>query len=172
MANATKETAAAEPKNTARGWLDNKAVLLGIVVAAQALLAVGLTQFVIVPRLGIQEGGATATNTAAPVAAPELGVLVGLEEIIVTLQSDAKLPRYLRTNVSLEVTDQDAAAEVTARLPQLRDTVIMILSAKTPAEVQRPEGKAALRDELLRRLGEKLPAESVRNVYFADLVIQ
>jgi flagellar FliL protein len=152
---------------------DNKVVLLGIVVAIQVLLAFGLTQFVIVPRLGVQDGAAVAGTSAAEMeAAPDLGVLVGLEELIVTLQSDSKLPRYVRTTVNVEVADQETANLVVARLPQLRDTVIMILSAKTPAEIQRPEGKQSLRDELFRRLGEKLPPESLRNIYFSDLVIQ
>ena len=174
MAQATKDNESAGPApSKGAAWLENKVILLGIVVATQALLAFGLTQFVILPRLGVQTGAAAgATATVAVDTAPEIGVLVGLEELIVTLQSETKLPRYVRTTVNLEVADQATAGLVTARLPQLRDTVIMILSAKTAAEIQRPEGKQALRDELFRRLSEKLPAESLRNIYFSDLVIQ
>lgn len=174
MAQDSKDTASAEaPPGKGPGFLDNKVVLLGVVVVVQALLAIGLTQFVIVPRLGVKEGAAAVTPPGvATEAAPEIGILVGLEELIVTLQSDSKMPRYARTTVNLEVADQATADLVTARLPQLRDTVIMILSAKSAVEIQRPEGKKALRDELLRRLGEKLPPESLRNVYFSDLVIQ
>jgi len=174
MANETNETETTE-KAAAKGGglLENKAVLLGIVVAVQALLAFGLTQFVIVPRLGIQEGAVNASTPAATAGeAPEIGVLVGLEELIVTLQSETKLPRYLRADVNLEVSDQAVADLVAARLPQMRDTVIMVLSSRTPAEIQRPEGKQALRDEIFRRLSEKLPPESLRNIYFSDLVIQ
>jgi flagellar FliL protein len=172
MAKETKEreTAAEEPR---AGLLENKVVVLGVLVVVQALLAVGLTQFVIVPRLGTAAqtaGTATATTPASTVA--DVGVLVSLNDVIVTLQGDAKLPRYLRARVDVEVADQATADLVTARLPQLRDTVIMILSAKTPVEIQRPEGKQALRDELQRRLSEKLPPETLRAVYFSDLVIQ
>jgi len=174
MANETNEkktTKQAAPKSG--GPLENKAVLLGIVVVVQALLAFGLTQFVIVPRLGIQAGAMNASTSAATAGeVPEIGVLVGLEELIVTLQSETKLPRYLRADVNLEVSDQAVADLVLARLPQLRDAVIMVLSSKTPAEIQRPEGKQALRDEIFRRLSEKLPPESLRNIYFSDLVIQ
>ena len=175
MANENQEIESTEQAAAPKGGglLENKAVLLGVVVTVQALLAFGLTQFVIVPRLGIQEGAVNASTPAAVTTeAPEIGVLGGLEELIVTLQSETKLPRYLRTDVNLEVADQATADLVAARLPQLRDAVIMVLSSKTPAEIQRPEGKQALRDELFRRLGEKLPAESLRNIYFADLVIQ
>jgi flagellar FliL protein len=174
MAPENKEAEGAESAaRKGSGLLDNKVIVLGILVTVQALLAFGLTQFVIVPRLGVQEGSAASGAGSVEVAAaPEIGALVGLEEIIVTLQSDTKVNRYLRTTVNVEVANQDTADLVAARLPQLRDTVIMILSAKTPAEIQRPEGKKALRDELFRRLSEKLPAESLRNVYFSDLVIQ
>jgi flagellar FliL protein len=173
MAKEPKETEAVEGAPGKLAFLENKVVLLGTIVVVQALLAFGLTQFVIVPRLGVQESGASPRAQGATAeAAPDVGVLVGLEEIIVTLQSDEKLPRYLRTTVTVEVENQELADLVAARLPLLRDTVIMILSAKTPAEIQRPEGKQALRDELFRRLGEKLPPDALRNIYFSDLVIQ
>lgn len=156
-----------------KGLLENKAILLGAIVIVQALVAIGLTQFLIVPKLGIQEAevsGAPAEESA--IEMPELGVLVGLEEMIVTLRSDSKKPRYLRININLEVKDKVAAEVVTQRLPQLRDIVIMTLSDKTPADLETPEGKKGLRDEIFRRIDERMPAGILMNVYFSDLVVQ
>ena len=155
-------------------FLENKAVVLGIIVIVQALVAIGLTQFLIVPKMGVQGADMSATQPAEEKAAekPELGVLVGLEEIIVTLAGDAKRPRYLRINVTLEVKDQLTADIVTTRLPQLRDIVIMALSNKTAEELAFPEGKKGLRDEIFRRIAEKMPEGTLMNIFFADLVVQ
>jgi len=153
--------------------LENKAVLLGAIVIVQAVIAIGLTQFLIVPKLGIQEAEVgPASQEESAVEMPEMGVLVGLEEIIVTLRSDSKKPRYLRTNINLEVQNQVAAEVVTQRLPQLRDIVIMVLSDMTPEELSAPEGKKGLRDEIFRRIDERMPPGILMNVYFSDLVVQ
>jgi flagellar basal body-associated protein FliL len=35
-----------------------------------------------------------------------------------------------------------------------------------------PDGKKRLRDEIFRKLSEKMPEGSLQNVYFSDLVVQ
>jgi flagellar FliL protein len=153
---------------------ENKAILLGVIVVVQALVAIGLTQFLIVPKLGVQ--GADMSGVAAgeeqTTEMPEMGVLVGLEDVIVTLKSEGKKPRYLRININLEVKDGMVAQVVSSRLPQLRDMVIMACSGKTPEELSTPEGKKGLRDEIFRRIDEKMPDGTLMNVYFSDLVVQ
>lgn len=153
--------------------LDNKVVLLGVVVAVQLVLALGLTKMVIMPRLGASQAAAAGAQPAAPGAKQELGVLMGLGEIIVTLRGEgSQSPRYLRIAIDLELANQAAAQTVAARLPILRDTVIMTLAERSAADLSRPEGMKGLRDELMRRLNERLPGEILRHIYFSDLVIQ
>ena len=152
---------------------ENKAVLLGVIVVVQALVAIGLTQFLIVPKLGVQGAEMNAQpETEAVSEMPEMGVLVGLEDVIVTLESGSKKTRYLRITINLEVKDAMVAQVVSTRLPQLRDLVIMSCSGKTPEELASPEGKKALRDEIYRRIDEKMPEGTLMNVYFSDLVVQ
>ncbi len=152
---------------------ENKAILLGTIVILQALIAIGLTQFLIVPKLGVQDA---AVGPDIPeeeeVALPEMGVLVGLEEMIVTLRADGRKSRYLRININLEVQNQVAAQVVTQRLPQLRDIVIMTLSDREAAELSSPEGKKGLRDEIFRKIDDRMPPGILMNVYFSDLVVQ
>ena len=152
---------------------ENKAILLGTIVILQAVIAIGLTQFLIVPKLGVQDAemGPSVQEEAESVL-PDMGVLVGLEEIIVTLRSDGRKSRYLRININLEVQNQVAAQVVTERLPQLRDIVIMTLSDKSPADLSSPEGKKGLRDEIFRRIDDRMPPGILMNVYFSDLVVQ
>ncbi|PID79749.1 hypothetical protein CSA17_04045 [bacterium DOLJORAL78_65_58] len=156
------------------GIFENKAILLGIIVVVQVGLAIGLTQFLILPKLGVQNAGmeAAAQTEVAEPEMPEMGVLVNLEDIVVTLVSNPSQPRYLRININVEVPNQIVADVVATRLPQLRDLVIMTLSDKTAAQISTPEGKKGLRDEIFRRLDEKMPEGTLMNVYFSDLVVQ
>ncbi len=155
------------------GLFENKAIVLGIIVIVQALLAIGLTQFLIVPKLGVQDAAMDGAEVADPVEEmPEMGVLVNLEDIVVTLVSSGKKPRYLRININVEVPNALIAEVVSSRLPQLRDMVIMTLSDKTAEDLSTPEGKQGLRDELFRRIDEKMPEGTLMNLYFSDLVVQ
>jgi flagellar FliL protein len=153
------------------GLLENKVLVLGGVVGLQLVLAVGLTMLVIAPRLG--GGAATAGVDAMPeIEVQEMGQLLSLGEIIVTLQDEGGDQRYLRINVDLELSDVKAVEMATARLPVLRDTVIMTLANRSADDLNRPEGMKGLRDELMRRLDGRLPGEILRHIYFSDLVIQ
>ncbi len=174
MADKKDEAAEESTPRTKGGLLDNKAILLGIIVVVQVGLAFGLTQFVIVPKLG---AGTAATSVEEPVAdatteMPQMGVLVGLNEIIVTLQSSPSRPRYLRITVDLEVKDQVTADIATSRIPQLRDIVIMTLSGKSAEDLNSPEGRRGLRDEIFRKIDANFPDGALMNIYFSDLVIQ
>ena len=155
-------------------FLENKVVLLGAIVVLQAAIAVGLTQFVILPRLGV--GAAAVAEEPQPgadrAAVPELGKLGNHEEIIVTLDPDPRQPRYQRINVNLEVRDAATAAIAGERVPQLRDIVIMALADETVEALATAEGKKALRDEIFRDVDARMPEGALMNVYFSDLVVQ
>ncbi|RKZ19719.1 hypothetical protein DRQ50_01515 [bacterium] len=173
MADEIPDVIEGEGGNNKLAFLQNKAVILGAIVVVQTLLAIGLTQFVILPRMGVQ-GADMSEPRAEEIAGAviEPGTIVGLEEIIVTLDSDPRQPRYLRINVSLEIRDSSQAERAAARIPQLRDIVIMILSGKSAADIGSPEGRSALRDEIFRDVSAQLPESALMNVFFSDLVVQ
>jgi flagellar FliL protein len=173
MAEEKNETPEEGSESRKRGsLLDNKAVLLGVVVVVQALMAFAITQFVIVPRLSVQDAALAGKETGVATAEDKDGIIVGLEEIIVTLRGEEGRTNYLRINVAVEVSDQKVADLVINRLPQLRDIVIMTLSSKRAGDLLTPEGNMATRTEIFKRLAERLPPDSLRNIYFSDLVIQ
>lgn len=173
MADEKTDDKEAKSVKSKLAFLENKVVMLGLIVVVQAVVAIGLTQFVILPRLGVQNAGVAEDQTGeVEVELPELGVLVNLQEIIVTLDPDARKPRYLRINVNLEVRDAVVAKIASERVPQLRDLVIMALSAKTVEDMTTPAGKKALRDEIFRDVSARMPEGALMNVYFSDLVVQ
>jgi flagellar FliL protein len=173
MADRNNTAAGDNVQPVKKGPLDNKAILLGVIVITQAVVAIGLTHYFILPKLTIHNAGAANGSIVEVVAeAPQRGTMVGLGDIIVTLAGDSRRPRYLRININLEVQDKVASEAVQSRLPQMRDVVIMSLSEKTVEDLSRPGGKMNLRAEIFKRLDENITGSKLMNVYFSDLVIQ
>ncbi len=102
---------------------------------------------------------------------PEIGPFLQLDPFIVNL-ADPTGRRYLRVKITLEFQDQEAYQKANERIPQINDAIIIVLSSKTVEEVLSPEGKLDLRMELIRKLDDLLGANSIRNLYFTQFVVQ
>ena len=74
--------------------------------------------------------------------------------------------------MELELRDPKAEEEITRRLPQVRDCILMILPARKAADVQSADGKNALRSEIRTKLNELIGKEIVEQVYFTEFVIR
>ena len=114
------------------------------------------------------ETGGKHGSAAAP-AAP--GAMFDLEPFIVNLADSPEI-RYLKLTVKLEVDNEAVAAELAARVPQVRDTVLVLLSSKDSNTVRTTQGKFQLRDEITQRVNGLLPKPGVRSAYFTDFVVQ
>jgi len=99
------------------------------------------------------------------------GAMFDLDPFIVNL-SDVPESRYLKLTVKLELDRPDIAAELSARIPQVRDTILILLSSKDTAGLRNPQGKFQLRDELTQRVNALLPKSGVRSAYFTEFVVQ
>jgi flagellar FliL protein len=99
------------------------------------------------------------------------GAIFDLEPFIVNL-ADAPEIRYLKLTVKLEVDAADPAGELGPRVPQIRDTILVLLSSKDAAAVRTPQGKFQLRDEITKRVNDLLPKAAVRTAYFTEFVVQ
>lgn len=100
-----------------------------------------------------------------------LGVMFDVEPFIVNL-SDVQEVRYLKMTVKLELETQEASVELTKRIPQVRDTILVLLTSKDSASIRTTQGKFQLRDEITQRVNTLLPKPAVRTVYFTDFVVQ
>jgi len=100
-----------------------------------------------------------------------IGPIFALEPFIVNL-SDQGGKRYLRITMGLELGDPKFAEEMTKRLPQIRDSILMILPTRKVDELQTAEGKHSLRTEMISNLNELLGKEMVKKIYFTEFVIQ
>lgn len=106
---------------------------------------------------------------AAKVTGP--GVMFDVEPFIVNL-ADVQEVRYLKMTVKLELETQEASVELTSRTPQIRDTILVLLTSKDSVAIRTTQGKFQLRDEITQRVNSLLPKPAVRTVYFTDFVVQ
>ena len=104
-------------------------------------------------------------------APAEIGPLYSLGTLIVNL-ADEGGKRYLRVTIELELEAQDMTEEVEKRLPQVRDSILMILPTKTFADINTTPGKIALRDELLAAMNDIVTSGNINNLYFTEFVVQ
>ena len=79
--------------------------------------------------------------------------------------------RFVKLEVSIEYNGEKTKREIEARLPQLRDAVISVVSRKTREFLLAPDGKDALRKEILIRINRYM-THKVESVYITDILIE
>lgn len=105
------------------------------------------------------------------VQAPKVTSVLHLETFTVNL-SDPEQKAYLRLGVDLELERADKGGKDDMSVGMVRDTILTVLMATTPAELTTPEGKQRLKQQLLESLQKRAPGLGVREVYFTDFLMQ
>lgn len=109
-------------------------------------------------------GGASGGATGAANIFP-------LEPFIVNIYDGQEL-RYLKVKVEMEMATPAVKAELDARLPPIRDAILVLLSTKTLQDVQDVQGKNQLKDEILASINKIIPPGKIAKIYFTDFVVQ
>jgi len=117
-----------------------------------------------------------ATRTAAEGSAQkekadDKPAIFELEPFVVNL-ADTREIRYLKVTIKLELSKAEFTQEVSNHLPQIRDSLLILLSSKEYNAIRTVEGKMELRDEILRRINSILSKGEVKMAYFTDFVAQ
>ena len=153
--------------------MSNKVVI--ILVAFLFVVMLGLTAglFMIWTKLSTANAAATeVTGEDNPqVGIESLGPIFPLETFIVNL-ADEGGKRYLRITMNLELTQEKFTDQIQQRLPQVRDSILMILPTKRFDDIRTVEGKTLLRNEITAKLNSFIGLDSVANIYFTEFVIQ
>jgi len=156
------------PKNS-RKWLVvflGLIILLGAAIGAVIFLAPGILPDSL--NLGGIKGA--EKKEKAP-EKKEQGYIYSMEPFVVNL-ADQGRPRYLKIRMSIESQEIKVNEEYEKRLPQLRDTILTVLSSKTYGEISDSEGKKKLREEIILKLNRLLRGFQVKTVYFTEFMIQ
>ncbi|HSO59535.1 MAG TPA: flagellar basal body-associated FliL family protein [Desulfobacterales bacterium] len=166
--------------------MSNKVMLILVGLLLVLVIALGGGLFMIYTKLppaspkAVEPAPEAGAEAVAEKAKPEgIGAVVSMETFIVNL-ADPGGNRYLRVTMDLEMAgkpaDKSAAKtagdEPTKRMPQIRDAILMILSTKRFADISTPEGKSALREEILSAANGLLASSQITRIYFKEFVIQ
>jgi len=111
-------------------------------------------------------GGAAGAAAASPSAN-----IFPLEPFIVNIYDGQEL-RYLKVKIELEMVAPAIKVEIEGRIAPIRDSILILLSAKTLQDIQDVQGKNNLKDEILNAINKNLPPGKISKVYFTDFVVQ
>lgn len=146
------------------------------------LAGAGISYFLLKAQIAamVQAAPPAATSDAASDAATAggepktetfIGSLFALDPMVVNLEQ-SKGKRYLKVKMSFELNKEAVQEEIKARLPQLRDAILLMLSSKTFDDVSTVEGKLALRDAILTRVNGLLTTGFIQRIYFEEFIVQ
>jgi flagellar FliL protein len=120
--------------------------MLVVALAAVLLLAGGgaAAWYFLKPRSEQDEAVAAAKAEEKRRA---LRVFATLENFVVNL-ADRDTERYAQIGVVLEMEDKDAEAKLTAKMPAVRNQILLLVSSKLANQLTTREGKEALAAEI------------------------
>ncbi len=145
------------------------------VVAVQLILAFVAANYFIVPKFFSSPVATDSTLTAVEDTSGEapsskFGAIYNLEDVIVNpAQSDGQ---FILINLAIEVNSNQDIEILKKRDVQARDILIRLISGKTISELDGPEDKEKLRDEIKEQMGQIIPESHLRNIYFSNYLIQ
>ncbi len=112
-----------------------------------------------------------AESEAEETAEADAGAIYELDPFIVNL-ADAGELRYLKVSMKLQLTKAKYADTINNHIPQIRDSMLILLSSKDSKSIRTTEGKMELQDEIVQRVNGLFEDNKVTKVYFTDFVTQ
>ncbi len=80
--------------------------------------------------------------------------------------------RFLNSTIALEYTAPELEQELTEKEVQIRDVLINVLASKTIPELDGPEDREALKQEILEKCNAILKNGKIKRVYFSNFIMQ
>ena len=97
--------------------------------------------------------------------------MVTLPTILVNL-SDPLGKRYLKMTAKLEVQGKNSNSMIEEKMPQIKDSIILLLSSKSYQDLSSMEKKIQLKKEIVKRINQILEKSVVNSVFFTQFVVQ
>ncbi|MDR2259563.1 MAG: flagellar basal body-associated FliL family protein [Azoarcus sp.] len=181
-APAKPETPAAPPRRSGKLLL----IILLIALLILILAVMGVVALLLLKKGGSAGGHDVASENAAPVPVITVvdlnkpPVFAMLDPFTVNLSGkDGDEGRYLQAVIALRVADQGTADALKGWMPEIRHSIIMLLSSKLPSEVQDAQGRETLAGEIQAQINTRLGAPPpsgapgpVQAVLFNSFIIQ
>src|SRR3954452_20213671 len=161
--------------------------IVGILFGALALGA-AVAVAIVMGMVPLPVGPAAEARAAAEKAKPPVTVMYPTKERVVNL-TDKSSSRYLKVALTLEFIDakvkdppkgeaiklqqDEFAKDLSGYSAVIDDALVTTLSSKSSSDLLKPDGKEALKNELMDRVNPALhDDEKVVNVYFTSFIIQ
>ena len=153
-----------------------KRILLLVPVVLILLVAIiaGAAKMGLLPIPGLAKKKEISAKTKkAETTDPEvsMGFIYSMKPFIVNL-ADESGGRYLKVKFEMELNSKELVPEIESRMPQLTDSVIMLLSSRSFEDIANYEGKDRMRNEIMLRLNSFLTTGFIRRIYFTEFVMQ
>jgi flagellar FliL protein len=171
---ADKKVPAPEKEEKKKGGKPKLKLIIILVVVLAVLGGGGFAawKFFLQPKATDEAANATGENASTQAQEDQTGgQLVTLDSFVVNL-SDPMGRRYLKTTLDVEVANAAAAAELTAAMPRVKDTLLLLLSSKSFEDISSMDKKIELKNDIVSRLNLIVGKNKVRNVYFTEFVVQ
>jgi len=175
-ATGTEAEEKAAPPNAAGGNGGIKAWLpLIVTMLLMPALAFGVAQFVILPQLqkglGIKAGGGESASSTKKEAGDAKQETVLMSKLLVNV-ADTMGARYLLVSLSVVGTTTDFKQKMADHDAQLRDMACGDLATKTLADLEKPDERNAIRNELITGFNNILGDSVVQQIYLTEFAIQ
>ena len=108
-----------------------------------------------------EEGGAPAQTTTT----------VSVQPFVVNLSNPIG-SKHIHLSLDLEMVNEQAVEQLNREMVKVRDSIILLLSSKSYADLAPMEGKLQLKSEIVERINLILGGPKVVKVYFSDMVFQ
>ncbi|MDR4486260.1 MAG: flagellar basal body-associated FliL family protein [Nitrospirales bacterium] len=101
----------------------------------------------------------------------EPGPVMELEPFLLNLADRDEL-RFLKVSIKLELDRPEETTDYQAKVPAIRDALLVLLSSKESQLLRTVNGKRRIREEIMARVNTLMSKGKVANVYFTDFIIQ
>ena len=145
----------------------NLFVIIAVVVLALLAAGAGAYYFLV-----YKSSGADAAESK-----PVVQIFVPLEVFTVNLRADSgESQQYLQASMTLQVPSEKDAQVLKDRMPEVRNRILFILSAKSASEISSVDGKINLTSEIINSLKKPfMGSEAEQNLtgaYFTSFIVQ
>lgn len=98
---------------------------------------------------------------------PVQGTLYPMDSFLVNISSEQG-PKFLQTQMELELADPALEDEITRKKAAIRDAIIVLLSSRSYKDLRESGGMKKLRQDILKAINHLLSSGKVREVYFTQ----
>lgn len=117
-------------------------------------------------------GGGHGAAAAAPKKTAQFGKIITLDMFTVNLSTPGgTAPRFVRVNISIEVPSDEVEAEITHKMPQVRNTIIDLFNSKRPTDLATPDGRDYVKDEIKNAVNGFLVTGKIKGVFFTNFAV-